>query len=50
MSSAISGNNRALSFAIVNPAVQNNRSTGAEVAGIQRIRLASVANVGNLNS
>jgi hypothetical protein len=45
-SSAFSGNNLALSLAMVNPAVEKTLSEGAEVAGIQRILLAQRAKLG----
>ena len=47
ISSANSGDNRARSCTIVNPVVENKRSTGAEVAGMHNIFLARWAMTGN---
>ena len=49
-SSAVDGNREARSLAMVNPAVENTLSEGAEVAGMARILLARRAMFGNLDS
>ncbi len=46
--SAFAGSILALSFAIVNPALENTLSEGAEVAGTHNILRARVASLGNL--
>ena len=45
ISSARSGNSLARSLAIVNPTVENRRSTGAEVAGMHNILVDSVSQI-----